>query len=69
MKILEQGRRSPDANYPSIVSKIDKAPPQFPDIDDERRRTVPHREGEGLGNYSARVGNQRAFSGRENASI
>ncbi|MER9164719.1 hypothetical protein [Mesorhizobium sp. M0715] len=29
------GQAQPDANYPRIINKIGKAPPQYPDIDDE----------------------------------
>ncbi|MFB9984923.1 hypothetical protein ACFSQQ_39405 [Mesorhizobium kowhaii] len=34
-RTIGTGQAQPDANYPRIVSKIGKAPPQYPDIDDE----------------------------------
>ncbi|MFD1985515.1 hypothetical protein ACFSOZ_23825 [Mesorhizobium newzealandense] len=35
VELIGTGQAQPDANYPRIVSKIGKAPPQYPDIDDE----------------------------------
>lgn len=35
VEVIGTGQAQPDANYPRIVSKIGKAPPQYPDIDDE----------------------------------
>lgn len=34
-EVIGTGQALPDANYPRIVGKIGKAPPQYPDIDDE----------------------------------
>ncbi|MFD1984315.1 hypothetical protein ACFSOZ_17160 [Mesorhizobium newzealandense] len=35
VELIGTGQAQPDANYPRIVSKIGKAPPQYPDIDHE----------------------------------
>jgi hypothetical protein len=34
-EVIGTGQVLPDAIYPRIVGKIGKAPPQYPDIDDE----------------------------------
>ncbi len=33
VEVIGTGQAQPDANYPRIVSKIGKAPPQYPDIE------------------------------------
>jgi hypothetical protein len=35
LKLFGTGQAQPDANYPRIVGKVGKAPPQYPDIEDE----------------------------------
>lgn len=35
VEVIETGQAEPEADYPKIVSKIGKAPPQYPDILDE----------------------------------
>jgi hypothetical protein len=35
VEVVETGQAQPGADYPRIVSKLGKAPPQYPRIDDE----------------------------------
>jgi hypothetical protein len=35
VEVVETGQTQPGANYPRIVSKLGKAPPQYPDVEDE----------------------------------
>lgn len=35
VEVIGTRQAQPDANYPRIVSKVGKAPPQYPDVEDE----------------------------------
>lgn len=35
IEVVETGQAQPAADYPRIISKFGKAPPQYPDIEDE----------------------------------